>query len=206
MSPRTSEQNEQIRNERLQQIMKAAVEVYLEKGVRAADIGEIAQRAGIARGLVYYYFKDKIELFQTLFIRSSEAVNASTHAALTTPEPVRTRLEKYALFLLKSGVDHPQMVRMYIQMTQDLDIVFEQEGAEYIKNFNKQCTAPLMTIIEEGIRNGSLKPVNPQVLYHIFKGGLNEIITYLTTAELTSNERQDIAQQTVQQLLAAIEN
>ncbi|WP_052486949.1 TetR/AcrR family transcriptional regulator [Gordoniibacillus kamchatkensis] len=99
MSPRTKEQNEKIREERLTQIRRAAVEVYLEKGFQATEVGDIAKRAGMARGLVYYYYKDKIELFQTMFHYYFDEAKQFVGQTLLTGEPPLQRLDRYARFI-----------------------------------------------------------------------------------------------------------
>lgn len=48
-------------------ILKAATRVFAEQGYEAATVDAIAQRAGIGKGTVYEYFKDKQELFFAVF-------------------------------------------------------------------------------------------------------------------------------------------
>src|SRR5690349_22782109 len=67
MSPRTKEQNEEIRRQRQQEILQAAMRVYVEKGYAASEVSDIADRAGLAHGLVFYYFKNKKNLFKALY-------------------------------------------------------------------------------------------------------------------------------------------
>jgi AcrR family transcriptional regulator len=43
-------------------IVKAAAEVFLQHGYRKASVDAIAQRAGLAKGTVYLYFKSKADL------------------------------------------------------------------------------------------------------------------------------------------------
>ncbi|MBO0796804.1 MAG: TetR/AcrR family transcriptional regulator [Ktedonobacteraceae bacterium] len=50
--------------ERREQIIDAALLVFAEKGFARATNREIAQRAGITSGLIYYYFKSKEELLR----------------------------------------------------------------------------------------------------------------------------------------------
>ncbi|MEQ7052394.1 helix-turn-helix domain-containing protein [Paenibacillaceae sp. P-4] len=54
-SPRTKEQDEEIRKQRKQEILQAAILVYADKGYSAAEVGDIAAKAGLARGLMYHY-------------------------------------------------------------------------------------------------------------------------------------------------------
>lgn len=68
MSPRTQQQYEEIRTEKRALIMQAALEVFSEEGFGKASISRIAARAGVSKGLMYNYFKNKEELIKTIFI------------------------------------------------------------------------------------------------------------------------------------------
>ena len=50
--------------ERPGEICAAALEVFAEKGFAGARLDEIAHRAGVSKGTLYLYFKDKNELFK----------------------------------------------------------------------------------------------------------------------------------------------
>ena len=67
MSPRKKELNEQIRESRRLQILDAALTVYVRFGYNGADMDAVAAEAGLAKGLVYYYYKTKQELFRAMF-------------------------------------------------------------------------------------------------------------------------------------------
>ena len=56
--------------ERRQAIVDAALVEFSAKGFAAARLEDIATRAGVGKGTIYLYFKDKEELFQEL-IRTS---------------------------------------------------------------------------------------------------------------------------------------
>lgn len=62
MSPRTKEQFENIREERKQQILEAALEIFAQKGYHQASISQIATEAHISKGLLYNYFENKEQL------------------------------------------------------------------------------------------------------------------------------------------------
>lgn len=47
-------------------ILNAAIQVFLERGVAAATLEQIAERAGFTRGAVYWHFKNKLEIFEQL--------------------------------------------------------------------------------------------------------------------------------------------
>lgn len=52
--------------DRPREICSAALAVFAEKGFAAAKLDEIARRAGVSKGTLYLYFKDKEELFRAV--------------------------------------------------------------------------------------------------------------------------------------------
>jgi AcrR family transcriptional regulator len=61
MTPRTKEQNEEIRLRRLAQIRVAAADVFLDKGL-TLEIRDVAAEAGLGYGTVYHYYSNKGDL------------------------------------------------------------------------------------------------------------------------------------------------
>ena len=53
-------------DERPREICAAALEVFAENGFAAARLDEIARRAGVSKGTLYLYFKDKADLFRAV--------------------------------------------------------------------------------------------------------------------------------------------
>ncbi|MDP4284204.1 MAG: TetR/AcrR family transcriptional regulator [Bacteroidota bacterium] len=66
MSPRTSQQLQQLRETKKQQIMQAALKVFANHGFNGATINLIAKEAGIAKGLMYTYYESKEQLLDEL--------------------------------------------------------------------------------------------------------------------------------------------
>jgi AcrR family transcriptional regulator len=65
MSPRSAAVNEELRRRSRERLLQAAVELVGERGYEATTLGDIADRAGSARGLVSYYFPGKRQLVQS---------------------------------------------------------------------------------------------------------------------------------------------
>lgn len=83
--------------DRPREIRTAALDVFSEKGFAAARLDEIARRAGVSKGTLYLYFKDKEDLFRAV-VRDTVAPNIDT---------VRAMVE---------GVDLPfaEVIRMFL--------------------------------------------------------------------------------------------
>ncbi len=62
MCPRTREDNEKIREQTIFHLLQAALKVFAKHGYHASRMAEIAQVAGVSKGLAYHYFASKEEL------------------------------------------------------------------------------------------------------------------------------------------------
>ena len=62
MSPKTSQQYEEIRESRKKQIMEVALKLFAESGYTHTSISKIAAEAVISKGLLYNYFESKEDL------------------------------------------------------------------------------------------------------------------------------------------------
>jgi AcrR family transcriptional regulator len=72
--------------DRPREICAAALEVFTEKGFAAARLDEIAKRAGVSKGTLYLYFKDKEQLFRAV-VRDAIAPNIeAVTSAITSAE------------------------------------------------------------------------------------------------------------------------
>ncbi|WP_127505680.1 TetR/AcrR family transcriptional regulator [Paenibacillus humicus] len=94
MTPRTKEQNEEIRLRRLTQIRKAAADVFLTKGP-LLEIRDVAQQAGLGYGTVYHYYTNKGDLLHDLLWDAME------RAAGWLDGSVEARLENRPEAMLK---------------------------------------------------------------------------------------------------------
>ena len=72
-------------------LMDTAFQLFTSQGLGKTSIADIAQRAGVAKGTFYLYFKDKYDLHERLVVRKSEelfshAMAHSGYETQTTPE------------------------------------------------------------------------------------------------------------------------
>jgi AcrR family transcriptional regulator len=97
MSPLSKQQLEQIREERIEQIKKAAIKTFAQHGYEGTKMSLIAEEAGLSQGLFYRYFKSKDELFTMLIKELLETANMElqgiNHLPGTPREQIRTLTE-----------------------------------------------------------------------------------------------------------------
>ena len=96
-------------------ILDAAVRVFARKGYHASRVGDIAEEAGVAHGLLYHYFTSKEQLLETVFRDTwSELLEAIARVA-ESAEPAREQLRQVAAILLRSWRRDPDLVRVLVR-------------------------------------------------------------------------------------------
>src|SRR5215813_14039013 len=117
MAPRQDEENQRIKDERREEILRAALQIFARKGLSAARISDIAAAAGLSYGLVYHYFRDKEALFVELVRRAVEGGVKVTQAALEAEGPPLERLHALCEEMVEGIRDDPEYLLLVIQAT-----------------------------------------------------------------------------------------
>jgi AcrR family transcriptional regulator len=99
-SGRRSTRANRSREERLKDILDAALDVFSERGFAQARLEDVAARAGIAKGTIYLYVSSKQELFETL-VRSGIGgpIEAMAAPLVVLDAPVDAKLRTLFAFL-----------------------------------------------------------------------------------------------------------
>ncbi len=78
-----------------QKILEAARRVFTQKGFSAARMQEIADTAGINKGLLHYYFQSKEKLFRAVFDEAFGKFAVKTNQILATDLPLFEKIEAF---------------------------------------------------------------------------------------------------------------
>lgn len=76
MAPRTEEQFKEIRANKKELIMDAAMELFANEGYHPSSVSKIAKKAGISKGLLYNYFESKEDLLVQIMTAGLEEMLA----------------------------------------------------------------------------------------------------------------------------------
>src|SRR5258708_18818801 len=77
-------------------ILRAATDVFAQRGFFNAQVADIARAAGVAAGTVYLYFRSKDDLLISIFERSMRDALADGRARVGADTDPRERLRRFA--------------------------------------------------------------------------------------------------------------
>src|ERR1700730_8079530 len=93
MSPRSPQANRHLHEEQKERILSAALPVFVQNGLTATKMADIAAAADMGYGSVYHYFPDKEAIFTALIQREMQANAQHVKAVLEMPGTPWERLE-----------------------------------------------------------------------------------------------------------------
>src|SRR5215813_9892197 len=100
-------------------ILRAAIDVFAERGYFNAQVADVARAAGVAAGTVYLYFRSKDDLLVSIFERTMQESIAECKSALDGIEDPIARLRKIAhLHLERLGRDRALAVVFQVELRQ----------------------------------------------------------------------------------------
>ena len=169
------------------QLLDAAVRVFARKGFHASRVGDIAEEAGVAHGLLYHYFKSKDQVLEAVFHENWSVLLARIASVEETDEPAADQLRHIAAIVLRTWLHLPDVVRVVIQ-----EFGRSPELAERIGELAQPIDA-FERVIARGIERGEFRQgIDPRVAATIVYGSIDELLTAWVLDRLPAGE-EDVA-------------
>jgi AcrR family transcriptional regulator len=138
--------------ERRRAIVRAAAEVFKVRGFCATTLGHVAQRMGVDRASLYYYYSSKEELFHDI-VTDAIAVNTRTaHSIRDSDAPAPAKLRRLIEETMRSYEDHYPILYLLVQ---DHDVM--PDCADAMQDFE----SAVIEIVQAGMDEGSLRADTP---------------------------------------------
>jgi len=139
-----------------QRILEAAKAVFFEKGLNGARMQEIADKAGINKALVHYYFRSKDKLFSAIFEEVSSRVFGRFIAIFRSQDTLEHKIRTFCSAYIDEGISSPYLLSfLFNEINRNPRVIFQQL---------KGKTNPFMLLRDEltaEIEKGSIRAVNP---------------------------------------------
>ncbi len=139
-----------------QKLYEAAVTLIAEQGFSATTVDEIAERAGVAKGTVYYNFKSKTELFEELLRHGVGLLTSSLReAAEATAERGGTRVDALDA-MIRAGLvfidRYPAFTQLYVAELWRTNRAWQST----LLVVRQQAVAVVETVLREAVEGGEL--------------------------------------------------
>jgi AcrR family transcriptional regulator len=143
------------RAERRRAILAAALQEFSARGFAAARLDDVAVAAGIAKGTIYLYFRDKEALFQDLIRSEMSPVVATFETALAVDLPVRAVAERAVELFVREiyATSRKDIIRLIISEGPR----FPQLADFYYREVLSRIIAAVRALLARALARGELR-------------------------------------------------
>ena len=160
--------------EKYDRILEAAVEVIAERGYFNSPVSAIAQRAGVADGTIYLYFKSKDDILRTAIDANFADFHSEVEEHFRAVEDPRKQLEFIAQLHLES-----------ISRNRSMAVVMQTEvrqSARFIAEFSHHHLVNYIQLVRGVVRRGQQqgvfrRDISDGVVAHCMFGACDELLS-----------------------------
>jgi AcrR family transcriptional regulator len=162
------------KEERWDEILAVAEQVFSERGYDQATVAEVARRAGVVEGNVYRHVKSKRELLARVISEWYSRKNTELEQELQHIASVRSRLRFLIAAHLRALRDSPGLMRLIIRELRTSDTEFRA----IVGQLNRTYTSHMRDAIQRGVDSGEFKPGIPvRLVRDMIFGGIEHHAT-----------------------------
>ncbi|HEX4755482.1 MAG TPA: TetR/AcrR family transcriptional regulator [Candidatus Dormibacteraeota bacterium] len=185
-----------------ERIIEAATEVFARRGVHGTRVADIAERAGIAYGLVYHHFRNKEEILSAIFAERWAQYVAYLEELARTPAPFRERMRRLIHFWVETyRQDNDLMTVMINEITRSYEFLESHDITAVLVAFD-----PIERIIAEGRDNGEVRAdLDARLATYVVLGVAEMVLTGYVIGTLPRDDAHAYARDEEQLLSLLIE-
>ncbi|WP_076998713.1 TetR/AcrR family transcriptional regulator [Variovorax sp. KK3] len=151
-------------------ILDSARDEFAQRGLAGARMDSIAERAGLNKRLIYYYFGSKDDLFLAVLERTyADIRDAEQQLHLDEVEPVEA-IRRLVSFTWHYYLDHPEFITLL--NSENLHRAAHLKRSERIQDMNSPLVQLLDGVLERGRRD------------KLFRAGIDPVQLYISIAAL----------------------
>lgn len=165
---------------RPEEVLDAALALFVEKGFASTRVEDIASRAGLSKGAVYLYFPSKEAILEGLVQRAVVPIAANALGFLSNytgdPRPVISSVLK----MVAHQLTQPGTVAIPKLLIREM-IHFPELASMYRREVLDRVLPVLEQLIRNGIAEGHFRPIDPQLTIRTIVG---PIVLHMLMAEV----------------------
>lgn len=131
--------------------------IFLRYGFHKANMDDIARAVRISKPTLYYYFRNKEEIFEEILLEEAERILDRARNEVQPNEPADVKLRQFFMAI------YHQLEHLSSEIKQHDEYLLESSphGKPMIDKMKEMVSFRLKPILEEGIRNGIFRPMDP---------------------------------------------
>jgi len=150
ISERKAKEKEELKS----LILKAAMKLFVEKGIEQTTIRSIAKEVEYSVGTVYVYYKDKKDILHDLHKQGFMQLGAEMKVLFSVNNPME-RLKALGRVYLNFALNNPDMYDLMFTLKAPIEFIEEKHQDDWMEG--KRTFGLLKSTLQECIENGHFK-------------------------------------------------
>ncbi|MFD2540902.1 TetR/AcrR family transcriptional regulator [Lacinutrix gracilariae] len=144
-----------------EQILDAAKSIFQSKGMNGARMQEIADKAGINKAMLHYYYRSKQLLFEAVFKNAFSLLAPQLNAILNDDSTIEEKVKNFTSNYITFIVKHPYLPNFIIQeLNRNPDFILKIKDNPSFPNLDK-----FKKQVDEEVKKGSIRPISAEQLF-----------------------------------------
>ena len=206
--------NSRVRRERQKEelraaILRAASELFYEKGYENFSLRQVAERIGYTPTTLYLYFHDKDDLLFAAVQNGFSAFDQRMRQVAIDVEEPMARLEALGRAYIAWGIENPALYQLMFMQRADFALLPRLDDDESVllqgkpaddEEARSVARQMLVSAVADAMKVGALKPSSPLIVADVLWSGVHGLVA-LALSPLMSNEH---AQAVIEPLLRTL--
>lgn len=164
----TAQQRSSARQAKRDAVLRAAVQMFNEKGFHQTSLDDVAARLGVSKPTIYHYLGNKDQvLFECVTFGLAQLIEA---AEASQARPGRG-IDRLIAFLTRYAEINMDDFGRCVILTGDEAL--STDSRKQFHALKRQIDTAMRQLIRDGIEDGSIAPVDPKMLAFALAGALN---------------------------------
>lgn len=159
---------------RKEEIMKAAAVLFSQKSYHDVTVDQIAEQVGVAKGTIYLYFESKENLYLGILEHTHETIESILVKEIEKNDPAPQKLKKVLTLIFQFYFQNRDVLRI---LTRD-ETRLIREHYDFTERWRHRRIKLYRKILEKGIKEGSFRPANTELMALIIFGLVGSVMSY----------------------------
>jgi AcrR family transcriptional regulator len=167
---------DQKKAESRHRILEAARDVFFRDGFMRANLDEMAEGAGVAKGTLYRHFKSKADLYVAVLVLNAEIFHEQM-VAHAVGDSALERIRSLARFYFNHWLEYPDYFQIFWAVDNESVIgELPKEVIDEIADLWESSLQVVKRVLEEGVRDGDFVECDTWEIAHVFWSITNALI------------------------------
>ncbi|MGH8853541.1 MAG: TetR family transcriptional regulator [Telluria sp.] len=168
---------ERRKDARPQELLAAAIDLFVERGFAATRLEDVARRAGVSKGTLYLYYTNKEELFKAVVRESIVPSIGEAETSVAEFEGHSAELLRHVILSWWRGIGQSKVSGIGKLMTAEAGN-FPELGKFYQDEVIARAIRMISSILERGVARGEFRPIDVQQVTRVLMSPMMMLVTW----------------------------